>query len=523
MSRFVGSSKNKGSSIVPSVSSNTSGALLTNDGSQGVWTGGFITSSKYLGGVNANTTNINKTATATSFSGGTVTFGNTAALPYNIVVSSSGVFTGNVSGVATSPIIIPVTLTESAYGSVVTINYTLGVSLTNSLPSFNTGSTFTITTVLAGNDANYTISATGTGLSYALTNSGNLPAGSTVNASTGVLNIPGASIYTSGTFSYNFTVSVTSSSEPLIPISLTVTSASLTVTSPVGQIQYDGAYGYNGGTCTTTFTVPGGVSSISAMGIGGGGGGTYSWATCGGHGSGMAWINNVPVTPGATYTIASGNGGCWSGSVGGCSCMAGLFVACGGCCGCYGGCYYVNCGCAATYGNYCNCCAGGGYGMVAYPSTAGGGGGGPSYVTGSAFGASDYGTCGATNTPGYHGVGGSGGSGAALHSSTYGTGGGGGTGACGMCCYGAGGCCGNAGYSYQTGSGGQGGSGGTCGKPGEPWSNGSGNGYGCGGSYGGGGGGGGTSHGGGWGGQGTVRIVWPGTTRQWPCCGVHNC
>ncbi len=59
-----------------------------------------------------------------------------------------------------------------------------------------------------------------------------------------------------------------------------------------------------------TWTVPAGVSSISVAGVGGGGGGSQK--TTGGSGGGggqLTYINNVPVTPGDTYTIVIGTGG----------------------------------------------------------------------------------------------------------------------------------------------------------------------------------------------------------------------
>ena len=321
----------------------------------------------------------------------------------------------------------------------------------------------------------------GDAVTYSLV-SGSWPSGTSFNTTTGVLSGNPTS-GSAGIVTYTPTVRATVGSSTLDR----AFTFSIDFPAPPGQQLYEGVVGTNGGSTTYTWTAPSGVTSVSIAAIGGGGGGCYTWAVCGGAGGGLVWANGVPVTPGASYTIQAGNGGCWSGSTGGCSCFPN-FLARGGACGCCSGCYVLG-------GSYTSGC--GSFGTVAYPSTAGGGGGGGGYCNNQCWSANS----------GYTGCHGGGGSSGAAHSSTYGSGGGGGTGICGQ---GTNGACGNAGYSHQTGSGGQGGSNGTCGNPGEPWSNGVGNGYGCGGNYGGGGGGGGTSHGGGWGGRGAVRIMWGG-------------
>jgi ABC-type sugar transport system ATPase subunit len=43
--------------------------------------------------------------------------------------------------------------------------------------------------------------------------------------------------------------------------------------------------------------------------VGGGGGGANSWAQHGGAGAGLGWKNNIPVTPGTSYTVVVGGGG----------------------------------------------------------------------------------------------------------------------------------------------------------------------------------------------------------------------
>lgn len=71
-----------------------------------------------------------------------------------------------------------------------------------------------------------------------------------------------------------------------------------------GQIQYTTPGTYS-------FVVPGGTTNISIVTIGGGGGGFGSAATGykGGAGGGLAYVNNVSVTPGETLTVIVGVAG----------------------------------------------------------------------------------------------------------------------------------------------------------------------------------------------------------------------
>lgn len=72
---------------------------------------------------------------------------------------------------------------------------------------------------------------------------------------------------------------------------------------PWGEVIYDTPGTY-------TFTVPEGVTSICAVCIGGGGGGYSTTAGgTGGSGGGLVWGNNMPVVPGAEYTVEVGAGG----------------------------------------------------------------------------------------------------------------------------------------------------------------------------------------------------------------------
>jgi hypothetical protein len=84
----------------------------------------------------------------------------------------------------------------------------------------------------------------------------------------------------------------------------------ITEASAVGQQEYSVAGTY-------TFTVPTGVTSVSAVAVGGGGGGQISRGgstgterpASGGGGGGLGWKNNIAVTPGSNYTVVVGAGG----------------------------------------------------------------------------------------------------------------------------------------------------------------------------------------------------------------------
>lgn len=63
---------------------------------------------------------------------------------------------------------------------------------------------------------------------------------------------------------------------------------------------------------TYTWTAPAGVTSVSAVCIGGGGGGrtsTSSIVAVSGGGGGLGWKSNIAVTPGQSYTVVVGAGG----------------------------------------------------------------------------------------------------------------------------------------------------------------------------------------------------------------------
>lgn len=232
---------------------------------------------------------------------------------------------------------------------------------------------------------------------------------------------------------------------------------------------------------TYTWVAPAGVTKVSVVAVGAGKRGqigdccSSGW---GGSGGDLRYVNNVSVTPGSSYTVVVGLGGVTSGSGGYSSFNTTTLLAQGG--------------------NRSGTGAGtlGGAGKIVTCGSSGTGGGG----------AGGYSGNGGTGTGG---SGGNGGNTSAAVSSP----GGGGVGLLGQGVSGAngGGC--NVG--------GGGGSGGCSGLPSSPY--GVGGTGGSGGAYGGGAGGSGRSSGTyGSGGVGAVRIVWPGTTRQFPttCVGL---
>lgn len=256
---------------------------------------------------------------------------------------------------------------------------------------------------------------------------------------------------------------------------------------------------------TYTWVCPVGVTSICVVAVGSGGSGGYQWSSGGGGGGGLGWKNNIPVTPGQSYTVIVGAPGpsqttnaTNAAAMGNSSYFDSESVVCG-----FG---------AGRGGTDATGSGNGGYGG-GYTGDGGGRGGNGGYqgswnwAGGGAGGYSGKGGDGGQSSgSGQAGQGGGGGAGG-WYSSTWGTPGGGGVGILGE---GA-----SGGTVSSTGQGGKGGSGGTDGAPGEPLSNGASRGTRTGGVYGGGGGGSGTSAGGGPGGKGAVRIIY-GIGRAYP-------
>lgn len=246
-----------------------------------------------------------------------------------------------------------------------------------------------------------------------------------------------------------------------------------------------------------SWTCPAGVTSVSVVCVGGGG-------SDGGGGGALAYKNNLAVTPGTSYTVVVGAGG-----------MASPGVATQQGSGAGGQSYFKDTStCYAGGGAKGN----GGYGTTSggtWTGDGGGNGGSGQYGGG---GAGGYGGNGANATeyggPGLNGSNGSGGAGYEGNRSA-----GGGVGIFGRGSSGTG-----SSGSGNTGTGATGGSGGgnafrqvpsgnfSYAYAGPPPVFGAGGAYNSTSTYGGG------AHGG----QGVVRIIWPGLTRQFPTTDVST-
>lgn len=296
-------------------------------------------------------------------------------------------------------------------------------------------------------------------------------------------NITGAtgSSYTLTTSDFGYTIRCVVTATNSVGSTAAASASSAAVTYATGQSVYTSPGSY-------TWYTPTGVSSISIVAVGGGSGGG---STAGGRGGGLGYRNNYPVTQAYGIPLVVGAGGTaapFSGASSGVGEKSWMFSQ-----------YYFNDG--SVYG-------GGGDGTgpgYAHPTGGIGGERGYSgYGGGGAAGYSGYGgTGGDFGVNGTAAQGGGGGGGATYVSGTWATGGGGGVGIYGQGSSGAGGTSG-----YRGGGGGSGGSaGGDTGAAG---------GFGA--------GGGGSDSGSGFfpGGGGAVRIVWPGSSRQFPSTNVGN-
>lgn len=306
--------------------------------------------------------------------------------------------------------------------------------------------------------------------------------GTLTQSGSGTITVTGLSAGTEYTFTVYATNSVGNSND-------SSPSNSITTDIIAGQIAFIS-------TGSTTWTVPDGVTSISVVAVGGGqSGASTTSSTNGGPGGAGAWLayrNNITVTPGTTIDLNIGGGGnnnsnAYAKANGGNSVVSfsGTTI-----CLAQGGGLLTDPGISGqvTYkgGN------GGGGGVYSSQEVCGGGGG----------------------AAGYSGVGGNGSSG--ISSATNPA-------------AGSGGARGSSYYGYNIGTSGAGGVGilgrGTDGNVTYKGGSGGGNGVvitsgsygGLGGNYGGGGGG--SRNGGfrgGTGGQGAIRIIWPGNLRYFP-------
>lgn len=286
---------------------------------------------------------------------------------------------------------------------------------------------------------------------------------------------------------------------------------------PFGSQLYTGSTA--GGTIVNgqkvfTFTVPAGVRKISVLCIGGGGPTNASGTGCAGGGGGaLAYVNNYSVTPGQTFTVYVAQSATTSGYVR-TSSFGGTVCAAGG--GSSASSTLAGAGGTVLYGTgYAGGAGGTGIDAGSFNSKMGGGGGAGGYTGVGGAGGTNVGA----GSSGSGGAGGGGGSG----QPSYRGGGGGGVGVNGLGDSGAGGNPGDTPGvgSFYIGRRGHGGSGGAPVYTTDITGSGTNSSViGTGGNYGGGAGGG-TGAGDSWaGGEGAVRIVWPGNVRQFPSSNV---
>jgi hypothetical protein len=166
---------------------------------------------------------------------------------------------------------------------------------------------------------------------------------------------------------------------------------------------------------TYIWTAPVGITSVSVVCVGGGGGGVYSQGVASGAGGGgLAWKNNIPVTPGQSYTVVVGSGGQISGTFNSISVVRS---------GTGGISYFESTEIVSAYG---------GQGAVTNSTNAGvggtyfGDGGGNGGQGGSTFAGSIYIMGGSGGAGGYVGAGGSGGTATSTSTGTSGFSGSGG-------------------------------------------------------------------------------------------------
>lgn len=354
--------------------------------------------------------------------------------------------------------------------------------------------------------------------------------GATVTFTAGDLG--GASAATFTVISNPSAITATGSASPITINGLTIlgtydftvkttTIAGQSTSSPSNQITLAAAPGQQAYTATGSysFIAPAGINSISVVAVGPGGAGAGSYYNSGGGGGGLGYKNNITVTPLQSYTVkvnqalgpATGSGffdasstlivAGYTGTAGsgaGSSPPRATSLPAG-----QGGSYLGDGGGTGGPG-------GNAYYEFSTQFLSGGGGGAAGYAGNGGTGG--YVTSGPTGVPATSGSGGGGGGGAGgTPSNNFGSAGGGGVGLLGQGSNGSGGAV-TPTPGGSTAFGGGGGSGGANGtnrlnsgnQPG-----------GAGGAYGGGGGGG-ANAGGGAGGSGAVRIIYPGTTRQFP-------
>jgi hypothetical protein len=190
--------------------------------------------------------------------------------------------------------------------------YVVG-QVTNESPTAITGLNATYNLATDGTATTITLNSTdpeGFPLtwSHAVT-TGTLGSTATITNTDNVFTItPSSTEADAGTFSVTFSASdgsqaATSVSAFTLQFAALASSVLFSSVNNISNVSH-----VDGGQNTVSWTVPSGVSSISAVvvGAGGGGGGNRIYAGGGGGGGGLAWKNNISVTPGEVLTVKIG-------------------------------------------------------------------------------------------------------------------------------------------------------------------------------------------------------------------------
>jgi len=206
--------------------------------------------------------------------------------------------------------------TDSFSGTVRATSGLVTVNDTSTSPTYNFGTipasinegssgTFNVTTtgVPNGTTLYWAINLT------AVVTSGDFPATSgsfTINSNAGSFVVsPRADVSTEGAETFTVSIRTGSISGTVVRTSNSVTINDTSLTAP-GQVSRTTAG-------TTTWVCPTGVTSVSVLCIGAGGGGKYNGGGAGAGGN-LAYRNNMTVTPGVTYYLRAGTGGLGSAS-----------------------------------------------------------------------------------------------------------------------------------------------------------------------------------------------------------------
>ena len=237
------------------------------------------------------------------------------SLPTGAVLPTSGntSFTGTIPAVSSNTTFNFVIRATDTGGRSSTQSYQQTIQNAQPIP---TGGTVTLTTFVEGSSVSYDVDAnftypTGSTFSAYSVASGALPAGLSLNTSTGVISGTGADISSNTTYSFSIRATDTASLTGDQAYSWT-SEITPPLTATGGTVVHSSGYKMHTFTSSGTFAVTVG-GDVEVMILSGGGGGNGDMGA-GGGGGGVRYKNNHPITSG-NYSIVVGAGGA-SGPVG---------------------------------------------------------------------------------------------------------------------------------------------------------------------------------------------------------------